>query len=246
MNLDGKVAVVTGSSRGLGKEIALAFARAGSNVVVHYNSRQDEAEAVADEAHGMKIESIVVQGNVASLAEVTRMAGTVMEKMGRVDFLINNAGFRTTASIDQLDEGGWDEVVDVNMKGIFTCCKEFGSIMKTQGSGSIVNISSIGGIVVDVHAPHYSAAKAGGIHLARNLARSLAPQVRVNTVAPGWLSVGMIPDLPAETLNKIKSKTPLNRLGTPSDVTEVVLFLAAAAHFVTGQLIVVDGGISIL
>jgi 3-oxoacyl-[acyl-carrier protein] reductase len=245
LNLDGKVAMVTGSSRGLGKEIALAFAEAGSNTVVHCCSRRDEAEAVAAEAHGMKVETMVVQGDVSCLVDVTRMAATVMEKMGRIDFLINNAGFRTTASIDQLDEKAWDEVIDVNLKGIFTCCKEFGAIMKTQGSGSIVNISSIGGIVVDVYAPHYSAAKAGGIHLARNLARSLAPEVRVNTVAPGWLSVGMIPDLPEETLNKIKLKTPLNRIGTPGDVTEVVLFLAAAAHFVTGQLVVVDGGISI-
>ena len=180
------------------------------------------------------------------LEDVNKMAKSGMEKMGCIDFLVDNAAVRTTAPLDNLTEGIWDTALDVNPKGMFTCCKEFSSIMITQGSASIVSISSIGGILVNTHALHCFAAKAGGVHLTRSIARYLAPEIRVNAVASGWLKeTGMIPDLTEETLNRIGAKTPLRKLGTPADFTEALLFLAASAHFVTGQLSVVEGGITI-
>ncbi|WP_017326128.1 3-oxoacyl-[acyl-carrier-protein] reductase [Synechococcus sp. PCC 7336] len=241
-SLSGRVALVTGASRGIGKAIALALAAEGASVAVNYASSADAAEAVVQEIADKGGEAIAVGANVGDADAVTKMFATVMEKWGRIDVLVNNAGITRDTLILRMKPQDWQEVIDLNLSGVFWCLKAATKIMMKQRQGRIVNITSVVGISGNPGQANYSAAKAGVIGLTKTAARELAARnITVNAVAPGFIATTMTADLDAEP---ILANIPLGRMGNPEDVAGAVRFLAAdpAAAYITGQVLNVDGG----
>ena len=241
-SLSGQVALVTGASRGIGRAIALALAEEGAAVAVNYSSSADAAEAVVAEIVDGGGEAIAVGANVGDVDAVIQMFATVMEKWGRVDVLVNNAGITRDNLMLRMKPQDWQAVIDLNLSGVFWCTKAATKIMMKQRSGRIVNITSVVGISGNAGQANYSAAKAGVIGLTKSSARELAPRnVTVNAVAPGFIETQMTADLEAEG---ILAQIPLGRMGQPQEVAGAVRFLAAdpAAAYITGQILKVDGG----
>lgn len=241
--LNNQVALVTGAGRRIGRVIALTLARAGANVVVNYNQSRREAQATVKEIKPLGVESMTVRADVAKPAEVTAMFGAVQKRFKRLDILVNNAGIFFPVRWDKLREKDWDRILGTNLKGQFFCAQAAARIMLRQGRGSIVNISSLGGLQAWPKYMHYCASKAGLIMLTRCLAKALAPNISVNSVAPGTIL------FPGENrgreMEKIIRATPLKKAGRPEDIAEMVLYLATHGEFITGQVFVVDGGKSI-
>lgn len=240
MRLKNKVAIVTGSSRGIGKAIALAFAREGAKVVVNYVRSEDKAKELVKRIEALNSMGMAIKADVSKPEEVENMVNRVREKFGRIDILVNNAGIGAHL-VKGSDIEKWDKIMDVNLKGVFLCCRAVAKVMLKQKSGSIINISSIGGIRAGISSLYYSVSKAGVIMLTKCLALELAPYVRVNSIAPGYIKTPMM----ARTLSEeeIIKSIPLRRLGTPEDVANVAVFLASSdSDHITGQVIAVDGG----
>lgn len=248
MLLSGKVAIITGSGRGIGRGIALAFAREGAKVVV--NSATRTCEKVADEIKALGGEVIPVRTDVSNFDEVKKMVNTALEKFGKIDVLVNNAGiFVGLAPLVELTDESWDRVFAVNLKGVFYCCKAVIPHMMERRSGKIINISSIDpmrGAGFPMSGTHYASSKAGVIALTKCLARELGPYgICVNSIAPGEIET----DLSAEELATPEQRAefgkqiPLGRVGQPEDVAKVAVFLASnLADYVTGEIIKCDGG----
>jgi 3-oxoacyl-[acyl-carrier protein] reductase len=235
-SLDGKIALVTGASRGIGKAIALELGRAGANVVLSYHTGRDEAEAVAAEIGGRAVEADV--SDAAS-------AKALVEEAGELDILVNNAGLTRDGVLARMSDEDWRAVIDTNLSSVFYTCRAAARPMMKRRGGAIVNISSIVGVHGNWGQTNYAASKAGIIGFTKSLARELGSRnVRANVVAPGYVRTRLTDVLPEEATKTMLDATPLGRLGDPEDVAGAVRFLCAEeARFVTGVVLLVDGGL---
>jgi len=247
VTLQGKVAIVTGGSRGIGKEIALTLARAGAAVVINYHREAGAAEEVLKKIEEEKGKGLLVQADVTVLAECEKMVRTTLDHFGRIDILVNNAGIRRDTLLALMKEDDWDIVLDTNLKGMFNCCKAvLKPLLKQKSGGRIINISSIAGLVGNSGQTNYAAAKGGVIAFTKSLAKELGKRaITVNAIAPGFIETEMTEDLPAAVKEKVLSHVALERYGKPEEVAEVVLFLAQGAGYLTGTVLSVDGGLSL-
>ncbi|MGM9971158.1 MAG: 3-oxoacyl-[acyl-carrier-protein] reductase [Anaeroplasmataceae bacterium] len=240
------IAIVTGSTRGIGKDIAISLAKNGYNVVINYNSNEQKAievKKLCDEYN----ESIIVKGNVAKMEDASNIVDEAIKKFGRIDLLVNNAGITKDNLLLRMTESDFDDVIDTNLKGVFNMSKLVSKIMLKQKSGNIINISSVIGVIGNAGQTNYAASKAGIIGFSKSLAKELASRgIRVNCVAPGFIETDMTAVLTEEQQQNILKNIPLNRLGKPSDISNLVLFLASDnASYITGQVINVCGGMVI-
>ncbi|MDK2901402.1 MAG: 3-oxoacyl-[acyl-carrier protein] reductase [Thermosediminibacterales bacterium] len=242
--LSGKIAVVTGGSRGIGKAIALELAENGANVVINYSKDSKGAQEVAENIRNKGIDCLTIKANVSFASEVENMVETIIERYGRIDILVNNAGITRDSLLARMKEKDWDDVIDINLKGVYNCTKSVVKIMMKQRWGRVVNISSVVGITGNPGQTNYSAAKAGIIGFTKSCARELASRgITVNAVAPGFIRTDMTDKLRNEIKKELESKIPVGRLGKPEDVAHTVLFLVSSkADYITGQVINVDGG----
>jgi 3-oxoacyl-[acyl-carrier protein] reductase len=244
MKLEGKVAVVTGASRGIGKAIALKLASEGANVAINYTRSDELAIAVRDEIIEMGQDAMVFNADVSSEADVKAFAGAVKEKFGKIDILINNAGITKDGLILRMKEDDFSRVIDINLKGTFLCSKHFGKLMIKAKSGAIVNIASVVGITGNAGQANYVASKAGVIGLTKTLAKEFGSRgLTVNAVAPGFIETEMTDILSEELKLEYSKGIPLGAFGKSEDVANCVVFLSSSdSHYITGQVINVDGG----
>lgn len=241
---DGKVAVVTGASRGIGRAIAMELAQAGADVVVNYAGSQGAAEEVVAAITALGRKAIAVQANVGKSDEAEAMVKQALETFGHVDILVNNAGITRDNLIMRMKEDEFDAVIETNLKGVFNCVKAVTRPMMKQRSGRIINISSVVGVLGNPGQANYVAAKAGVIGLTKASARELASRgITVNCVAPGFIETDMTDKLSEELRTQMLGQIPLTRLGQPEEIARTVRFLASDdAAYMTGQTLHVDGG----
>jgi len=246
MKLKGKVAVVTGSSRGVGRSVALAFGREGANVVVNYSRSEGAAKEVVSQIESMGQKAIAVKADVAKRDDAQALLKAAGDAFGKVDILVNNAGITRPAMMHKMTEEQWDEVVDLHMKGTFLCAQAAYPYFKEQQSGRIINVTSVAGIVGTVGQINYSAAKGGIISMTKSMARELARyQVCANVISLGIVATEMTEKI--RTDPKLKdiymNRILLKRFAEPDDITPAFVFLASdESGYITGQLICVDGG----
>lgn len=239
MEIEGKVALVTGGAKRVGRSIALALAERGAEVVLHYRGSEREAQEVLALIKRAGGKPVAVQGDVSIAADVDRIVETAMQAFGRIEILVNNAAIFSRTPFDELTEKDWDRFLDVNLKGPFLLCRKIGAIMLQQGQGKIVNMADIAGHKVWAEYIPYSVSKAGVIALTSGLAKALAPHVQVNAIAPGTvlLPEGTTPEEQARAVRRV----PLERVGSPEDVARAVVYLVEN-DFITGEVLRVDGG----
>jgi len=244
MELAGKVALVTGGSRGIGRGICLALARAGSDVVVNYVSNAAAAQDTVAELKKLGVRAMSFQADVAEEAHANNMIEQAMKEFGRVDVLVNNAGITRDKSFMKMSTNQWKDVLHVNLDGPFNMTRAVLPQMAERGWGRIINISSVVAEMGAFGQANYAVTKGGLIAFTRTLALEVARKgVTVNCIAPGYIATDMTAVMPAEVLDKVKNATPVGRLGTPEDIGRAVLFLASpAASFVTGVVLDVNGG----
>ncbi len=246
MKLKDKIALITGSSRGIGAALALGFAKEGAKVVVNYSSSEKAAMEVVEAIQSAGSEAIAVKADVAHKPEAENLVKSAVDEFGRLDILVNNAGFTRPAMMVKMTEEQWDQVVDIHMKGAFLCSQAAGLQMKEQNSGKIINVTSVAGLVGTVGQINYSAAKGGIISMTKSIARELARyNVCANVISIGILAMGMSEKITSdEKLKEIyMNRILLKRFGGPEDVTPAFVFLASDdSNYITGQLLCVDGG----
>ncbi len=243
--MEGKVAVVTGGSRGIGLEIAEVFLQSGAKVAVLASSADSVAKALAHLQERYASSVMGVACNVADLEEVTAAMGKIKAELGPIQILVNNAGITRDALFLRMGEDKWDEVISVNLKGVFNCTKAVFRSMVKNRYGRIVNVTSVVGITGNVGQANYAAAKAGVIGFTKTIAREGAPyNILCNAVAPGFITTQMTEKIPEKLVSAIVEQIPLKKFGTPRDVAMAVKFLAAEDNqYITGQILGVDGGI---
>jgi 3-oxoacyl-[acyl-carrier protein] reductase len=239
----GKVAVVTGASRGIGRSISLALAAQGAKIVA-VDLDLAATEEVVEELKKMGVEAVAVRGNVTVADDAEQMVEAAVKAFGRVDILVNNAGITRDGLLVRMKEEDWDAVLTVNLKGAFLCTKAVSRVMTKQRSGRIINIASIVGQMGNAGQANYCASKAGLIGLTKSNARELAKRsITVNAVAPGFIATAMTDALSEKVREELTSQIPLERLGSPEDIANAVVFLAAeSSGYITGQVIAVNGG----
>lgn len=242
--LNSQVAIVTGASRGIGREIAITLADAGANIVINYAGNKALAEEVANSVRELGREALVIQADVSQSEQVDKLISTSIAHFGKVDILINNAGITKDNLIMRMKEEDWDAVINTNLKSAFLLCKGISRQMMKQRYGRIINISSVVGILGNPGQANYVAAKSGMIGLTKTLARELAARgITVNAVAPGFIETDMTISLSEDIKAEMLRQIPLSRLGAAKDVANVVRFLASdSAAYMTGQVLNVDGG----
>jgi 3-oxoacyl-[acyl-carrier protein] reductase/pteridine reductase len=239
--LAGRVALVTGSGRRIGRDIALELAAQGASIVVNYRTSASEAEGVAAEIVKLGRGARAVQADVSKRADVQRLVDEVESEFGRLDILVNNAGMFQHVPFEQITDDQWNHILATNLTSQFLCSQLAAPLLKRSGHGRIINLASLGGLLAWPGYTHYCVSKAGVIMLTRCLARALAPEITVNAVAPGTITFpGDAPELEANYVRR----APLRRTGHGSDIAEAVAFLAES-DFITGQILVVDGGRSL-
>ena len=246
-DLKGRSAIVTGGTRGIGKAIVTELARRGANVAFNYSRSAEDAELLRDQLEAMGVKAFSAQCDVANTQLVAEFVGLVKEAFGGIDILVNNAGITRDQLILRMKEEDWDAVIDTNLKGAWNFCKAvLRPMVKNPDGGSIINISSISGVVGMLGQSNYSASKAGMIGLTKSLAKEVASRnITVNAVAFGLIETEMAAEMNAEYREKILSQIPLGRLGSVQESAEVVCFLASpAARYITGQVIQADGGLA--
>ena len=246
--LEGKIALITGSTRGIGREFAFGFAKEGANVII--NGRNlEKAKTVAKEIEGLGVRAMAIGADVSSSQDVTRMVDEAIGSFGRIDILINNAGVNPfILEAEKIKEEGWDQVLDVNLKGVFLCCQAVGKKMIQQGGGKIINISSAAGILGEQGLLPYCVSKAGVMTLTRVLAYEWSKyHIIVNAIAPGLIAGGMnTPILNKEMLvSGLTQQIPIKRLAHPEEIVKIVLFLASEdSSYINGTTLIVDGGMT--
>jgi 3-oxoacyl-[acyl-carrier protein] reductase len=244
-HLDGKVAIVTGASRGIGRAIAERFAAEGASVVVNYVAGTPNAEAVVDAITGRGGEAIAVRADVSRADDVQVLVAATLDRFGRIDILVNNAGVMVTKDVLETTEEEWDRTIDVNLKGAYLCSKAVAPVMIGQQGGTIINMSSNSGLYHPsaMRFTEYVVSKAGLNGLTKALALALGPYVTVNAICPGWIRTDMVEVIDPAVQQRILDETALGRWGTPDDIAASAAFLASAdASFITGELLIVAGG----
>ena len=246
MKLKDKIALVTGSSRGVGRSVALGFAKQGANLVVNYTSNENAANEVVETIQSMGSKAIAVKADVAQKAEAENLVNSAIDTFGRLDILVNNAGFTRPSMMIKMTEDQWDQVVDIHLKGAFLCAQAAGLHMKEQKSGKIINVTSVAGIVGTVGQINYSAAKGGIISMTKSIARELARyNVCANVISLGIVATDMTEKIRSdEKLKEIyMNRILLKRFAEADDIAPAFVFLASdESNYITGQLLCVDGG----
>ena len=243
--LEGKVSLVTGASRGLGRIIALRLASLGSKVAINYLASEPAAASILKEIEKTGGEATLVKANVAEAKEVRAMVREVVDRWEKIDILVNNAGIVKDDLLPRMADEAWDEVINTNLRGAYLCTKFAVRSMMEQFWGRVINIASLAGIVGNMGQANYSAAKGGLIAFTKSIARELGSRnITVNAIAPGFITTEMTDKLPQETKDIILSRIPLKRFGKPDDVAELAAFLASErASYITAQVICIDGGV---
>lgn len=237
----GKVAIVTGGSRGIGRAIVKLLAEAGFNVAFSYASNQAAADEVVAMAKGLGVEALAVKADSSNPAEAQALVEQAHKQFGRVDALVNNAGITRDGLLMRMSDEDWEKVIDTNLAGAFYTCRAASRIMLKQRSGAIVNISSVVGVFGNAGQANYAASKAGLIGFSKSIAKEFGSRgVTVNVVAPGFIETDMTESVPKD---KLLAHIPLGRLGEPEDIAKAVLFLITSGNYITGQVIHVDGGL---
>ena len=244
MLLDGKTALVTGASRGIGRAIALCLAAEGARVAINYAGNVRAAEEVKTAIEAAGGTAILCQADIADSSAVEAMVANVVKEFGTIDILVNNAGITRDALLMRMKDEDFAKVLDTNLKGVFYCTKAVSKLMMKKRSGRIVNMASVVGLVGNAGQTNYAAAKAGVIGFSKSAAKELASRgITVNVVAPGFIGTDMTAGLPESVKEKMLTDIPLGRMGEPEDVANAVLFLASEqASYITGQVVNVDGG----
>lgn len=242
--VQGRVSIVTGASRGIGRAIAVQLGRDGGQVVVNYVGRESDARETAELIEQVGGKAVVEQADVRRMEDAERLLETALASFGRVDVVVNNAGITRDGLLMRMKEEDWDDVLDTNLRGAFHMIKAAARPMMKQRSGRIINITSVVGIVGNPGQANYVSAKAGLIGLTKSTAREFAPRgITVNAVAPGYIETEMTRELSGELTERMKEGIPLGRIGSPEDVAKAVAFLASEdAAYITGQVLAVDGG----
>lgn len=246
MHLKDKVALVTGASRGIGRAVALQYAQLGADVVVNYSGSQAAAEEVVKEIEGLGRKAIAVKADVSQADQVTAMVDKAQETFGHIDILVNNAGITRDGLFMRMKDSDWDEVIAINLKGVYLVTKAVTKIMMKQRSGRVINMTSVSGLIGNVGQANYCAAKAGVIGLTKTCAKELAGRgIAVNAIAPGFIATDMTEKLSDKVKESIMASIPMKRMAQPSEIASVAAFLASDfASYITGQVIVVDGGLA--
>lgn len=244
MRLEGKVALVTGASRGIGREIAFELAREGASVAVNYAGSEAKALELVDEIKALGREAFAIQADVSNSDSVSEMVKETVERFGKLDILVNNAGITKDNLLMRMKESEWDDVININLKGVFLCTKAVTRQMMKQRSGRIINISSIVGVSGNPGQANYVAAKAGVIGLTKTTAKELSSRgITVNAIAPGFITTDMTDKLNEEVKAEMLKQIPLARFGEPKDIARTVVFLASDdSNYMTGQTLHIDGG----
>lgn len=244
MRLEGKVALVTGASRGIGREIAFELAREGASVAVNYAGSEAKALEVVDGIKAMGRDAFAIQADVSSSDSVTEMVKETIEHFGKLDILVNNAGITKDNLLMRMKETEWDDVININLKGVFLCTKAVTRQMMKQRSGRIINISSIVGVSGNPGQANYVAAKSGVIGLTKTTAKELSLRgITVNAIAPGFITTDMTDKLNEDVKSEMLKQIPLARFGEPKDIARTVIFLASEdGAYMTGQTLHIDGG----
>jgi len=242
-----KIALVTGASRGIGRAIAITLAGYGATVIVNYNGSREKADEVVEEIEKNGGKALAYQADVADFLAVQNMFADLVKQFGRIDILINNAGITRDNLILKMTEDDFDQVIDINLKGVFNCLKQAARLMLKQKQGRIVNISSISGVIGNAGQVNYSASKAGVIGMTKSLAKELGSRgITVNAIAPGYINTDMTAVLKEDLKEKVLDAIPLRRLGEPEEIAEAAAFLVSdKAAYITGQTIQIDGGLGI-
>lgn len=246
-NVQDKVALITGASRGIGKACAIAFGKAGYKVVVNYASNDAAAQEVVKAIEEAGSEAIAIKANAGDLKEVQDMMRTVVKTYGKIDVLVNNAGICRDELLLTMSQDAIDQCLDINIKGYLYCAQQAGLKMFSKRTGCIINMSSVSSVFANEGQTVYSATKGAVNAMTMTMAKELAPRgIRVNAIAPGFIATDMVDAIPEEIQEKNKSKIPLGRYGTPEEVASVAVMLASdACAYMTGQVIVLDGGLSL-
>lgn len=247
MEFKDKIVLVTGSSRGIGRSIAVKFAKEGANVIINYKNSKKEAEVLSEILSTYGNSCMCIKADVSKENEVENMIEKIINKYGKIDVLVNNAGIAIDSEFEDRKVQDWKDTLDTNLIGVFLTSKYAGKYMKEKGYGKIVNISSTNGLdTTYTYSVDYDASKAAIINLTKNLAIEFAPYVNVNAVAPSWIDTDMNNDLPKDYLREEKNKILLKRFAEPEEIADVVLFLSSdKSRYIDGETIRVDGGIKI-
>ena len=238
MDIKGKVALITGSAKRIGRIIAIELAKKGANIAIHYKNSKNEAFRTLSDIKNLGVKAMVVKGDVTNFKEINVQTRKIISYFGHIDILINNASAYFKTPFDSLKEKDWDKIIDTNLKGPFLYSKAVSRFMKKQGYGKIINISDINGISPRLNYLPYCVSKAGLISLTKALAKELSPEIQVNAIAPGVILPS--PDMTQREIKKIK------KLGSPSDVVNAIIFLIESSDFMNGSTIAIDGGRTIV
>ncbi|MDF2945945.1 MAG: beta-ketoacyl-ACP reductase [Bacillales bacterium] len=244
--LNGKIALVTGASRGIGRAIALEYGKNGATVVVNFLGNVEKANEVVNEIEALGGKAIAYKADVANSSDVTKMFDDVTKEFGKIDILVNNAGITRDNLLIRMKDSEWDDVIQTNLTSVFMCSKIAAKHMMRNRTGRIINVSSVVGILGNPGQANYVAAKAGVIGLTKSMARELAVRgILVNAIAPGFIETDMTQKLNDDVRSQMQTQIPLQRFGTPEDIANVALFLATEqSSYITGQVISVDGGMA--